>query len=65
MVLPASHPAGRRLQNFRAELPADLAVPADEAGAEHIARAAGLVPVRIVTTPPPRRSFLVWADAPA
>ena len=51
--------------DFRAEQPADLAVPADEAGAEHIARAAGLVPVRVVTTPPPRRSFLVWADAPA
>lgn len=54
---------------FRALLPADLPVPADEAGAEHIARAAGLVPVRVETTRPesadrPRRAFLVWADAP-
>jgi ubiquinone/menaquinone biosynthesis C-methylase UbiE len=55
---------------FAACLPTDFAVPADEAGAERIARAAGLAPVRVATTPPasmdrPRRSFLVWADAPA
>ncbi|OZM83532.1 class I SAM-dependent methyltransferase [Pseudonocardia sp. MH-G8] len=54
---------------FRATLPTDLTLPADEAGAERIARAAGLVPVAVRTTAPvsverPRRSFLVWADAP-
>lgn len=48
---------------FAALLPADLAVPADEAGAERIARAAGFDSVRVTTTPPPRRSFLVWAAA--
>jgi ubiquinone/menaquinone biosynthesis C-methylase UbiE len=55
---------------FAACLPTDLTVPADETGAERIAHAAGLAPVRVATTPPastdrPRRSFLVWADAPA
>jgi ubiquinone/menaquinone biosynthesis C-methylase UbiE len=50
---------------FRAALPTDLTVPADEAGAERIARAAGFVSVRVTATPPPRRAFLVWADAPA
>jgi ubiquinone/menaquinone biosynthesis C-methylase UbiE len=50
--------------DFRALLPTDLVVPADEAGAGRIAGAAGLEPVRVVTTPPPRRAFLVWADAP-
>ncbi|MHA6629705.1 class I SAM-dependent methyltransferase [Pseudonocardia sichuanensis] len=54
---------------FREALPTDLAVPADEAGAEHIARAAGLVPVVVRRTAPvsaerPRRSFLVWAQVP-
>jgi ubiquinone/menaquinone biosynthesis C-methylase UbiE len=54
---------------FRAGLPSDLAVPADEAGAELLATAAGLVSVRVQTTRPhsadrPRRAFLVWADAP-
>jgi hypothetical protein len=37
----------------------------DEPGAVRIARAAGLEPVRVATTPPPRRAFLVWAEAPA
>lgn len=50
---------------FRAALPTDLPVPADEAGAERIARGAGLEFVRVTTTPPPRRAFLVWAEAPA
>jgi ubiquinone/menaquinone biosynthesis C-methylase UbiE len=50
---------------FAASLPTDLAVPADEAGAERIARAAGFGSVRVTTTPPPRRSFLVFAEAPA
>jgi ubiquinone/menaquinone biosynthesis C-methylase UbiE len=50
---------------FRAALPTDLAVPADEAGAERIARAGGFEHVRVTTTSPPRRTFLVWADAPA
>ena len=50
---------------FAASLPADLAVPADEAGAERIALAAGVESVRVTTTPPPRRSFLVFADAAA
>jgi ubiquinone/menaquinone biosynthesis C-methylase UbiE len=50
---------------FRAALPTDLTVPADEAGAERIARAAGLESVQVTTTRPPRRTFLVWADAPA
>jgi len=49
---------------FAALLPADLAVPADEAGAERIARAAGLESVRVTTTPAPRRAFLVWAGVP-
>jgi ubiquinone/menaquinone biosynthesis C-methylase UbiE len=54
---------------FRAALPTDLTVPADEAGAARIARAAGFVAVRVRTTAPvaadrPRRSFLVWADVP-
>jgi ubiquinone/menaquinone biosynthesis C-methylase UbiE len=50
---------------FRAALPTDLPVPADVAGAERIARGAGLEFVRVTTTPPPRRAFLVWAEAPA
>jgi hypothetical protein len=39
--------------------------PADEAGAERIALAAGFESVRVTTTPPPRRSSLVFADAAA
>ncbi|TWF76134.1 methyltransferase family protein [Pseudonocardia hierapolitana] len=50
---------------FAASLPADLAVPADEEGAERIARAAGFESVRVTTTPAPRRSFLVFADLAA
>jgi ubiquinone/menaquinone biosynthesis C-methylase UbiE len=50
---------------FAASLPADLAVPADEAGAERIARAAGFETVRVTTTPGPRRSFLVFAEVAA
>jgi len=50
---------------FAAALPADLAVPSDEAGAERIARAAGFASVRVTTTPAPRRSFLVFADVAA
>jgi ubiquinone/menaquinone biosynthesis C-methylase UbiE len=50
---------------FAATLPADLDVPADETAAERIARAVGFAPVRVTTTPPPRRSFLVFADVPA
>jgi ubiquinone/menaquinone biosynthesis C-methylase UbiE len=50
---------------FAASLPIDLAVPADEAGAERIARAAGFESVRVTTTPAPRRSFLVFAEAAA
>jgi ubiquinone/menaquinone biosynthesis C-methylase UbiE len=50
---------------FAASLPADLTVPADEADAERIARAAGFESVRVTTTAPPRRSFFVFADAPA
>lgn len=50
---------------FAASLPTDLAVPVDEVGAERIARAAGFGSVRVTTTPPPRRSFLVFAEAPA
>ena len=48
-----------------ASLPTDLRVPADEAGAERFARAAGFGSVRVTTTPSPRRSFLVFADVPA
>ncbi len=50
------------------ELVVDVATgtgSADQAGAERIARAAGFESVRVTTTPPPRRAFLVWADAPA
>jgi ubiquinone/menaquinone biosynthesis C-methylase UbiE len=50
---------------FAASLPTDLAVPADEAGAERVARAAGFESVTVTTTPPPRRSFLVFAEVPA
>jgi ubiquinone/menaquinone biosynthesis C-methylase UbiE len=50
---------------FAASLPTDLAVPADEAGAERIARAAGFDSVRVTTTAPPRRSFLVFAEVSA
>ncbi len=50
---------------FAATLPTDLAVPADEAGAERIARAAGFETVRVTTTPGPRRSFLVFAEVAA
>ena len=50
---------------FAASLPTDLAVPADEAGAERIARAAGFESVRVTTTAPPRRSFLVFAEVSA
>jgi ubiquinone/menaquinone biosynthesis C-methylase UbiE len=50
---------------FAASLPTDLTVPADEAGAERIAHAAGFESVRVTITPPPRRSFLVFADAPS
>ena len=50
---------------FAASLPADLRVPADEAGAERIARAAGFGSVRVTCTPPPRRSFLVFAEVTA
>ncbi|WP_345608642.1 class I SAM-dependent methyltransferase [Pseudonocardia adelaidensis] len=49
---------------FAAALPADLAVPADEAGAARIARAVGFASVRVTTTAPPRRSFLVFGDVP-
>ncbi|MHA6621651.1 class I SAM-dependent methyltransferase [Pseudonocardia sp. DLS-67] len=49
---------------FAATLPADLAVPADEAGAARIAGAAGFGSVRVATTAPPRRSFLVFAEVP-
>jgi ubiquinone/menaquinone biosynthesis C-methylase UbiE len=47
---------------FAATLPSDLTMPADEAGAERIARAAGFETVRVTTTAPPRRSFLVFAE---
>jgi ubiquinone/menaquinone biosynthesis C-methylase UbiE len=50
---------------FAASLPTDLTVPADEADAERIARAAGFESVRVTITPPSRRSFLVFADAPS
>ncbi len=50
---------------FAAALPADLAVPAGEVEAERIARAAGFGSVRVTTTQAPRRSFLVFGDAPA
>jgi ubiquinone/menaquinone biosynthesis C-methylase UbiE len=50
---------------FAALLPTDLAVPADEAGAERIARTAGFESVRVTITPAPRRSFLVFANAPS
>ena len=50
---------------FAASLPTDLAVPADEAGAERISRAAGFESARVTTTAPPRRSFLVFAEVPA
>jgi ubiquinone/menaquinone biosynthesis C-methylase UbiE len=50
---------------FAALLPADLPVPADEEGAARIATAAGFGSVRVTTTAPPRRSFLVFARVPA
>jgi ubiquinone/menaquinone biosynthesis C-methylase UbiE len=50
---------------FAASRPTDLTVPADEADAERIARAAGFESVRVTITPPSRRSFLVFADAPS
>jgi ubiquinone/menaquinone biosynthesis C-methylase UbiE len=50
---------------FAATLPADLALPSDEAGAERIARVAGFASVRVTTTSAPRRSFLVFADVTA
>lgn len=60
-VAPDFHPS----PEFAASLPIDLAVPADEAGAGRIARAAGFGTVQVTTTPPPRRSFLVFARVPA
>lgn len=55
---------------FRADLPTDLTIPADEAGAGGLARAAGLElvwvrTIRAHSADRPRRAFLVWADAPA
>lgn len=60
-VAAAFHPSPA----FAAALPADLTAPADEAGAAHIARAAGFESVRVTTTAPPRRSFLVFGRVPA